>query len=366
MSFRVASLVAAAAAALFAGGASAQQKTLNIYNWSDYIGETTIADFEKETGIKVNYDVYDGNETLEAKLLAGKAGYDLVVPSSQPFLSRQIKAKVYQKLDKSKIPNLKNLDPELMRAVQGADPNNEHAVIYQWGTDGLGYNVDKVKQLLGENAPLDSYDLLFKKENVEKLASCGVTILDAPTDVLPIALNYLGLDPNSEKAEDLAKAEALIMSIRPYVKYFHSSQYINDLANGDICLALGYSGDILQAQARAVEAKNNVNVAYALPKEGTMMWFDTAAIPADAPNPDAAHQFINFILKPEVMAGISGYVAYANAVPESWKLLPEELRSDPNIFPPEELRRKLFTVKEASQAFERQRTRTWTKIRTGQ
>lgn len=359
------SLLATVAAFAVAGPGLAFAETVNIYNWSDYIGETTLEDFTAATGIETNMDLYDGNEVLEAKLLAGNAGYDVVMPTAQPYLARQIQAGVYQKLDKSKIPNLKNLDPALMERVATADPGNEYAVIYQWGTNGLGYNVDMVRERLPD-APLDSWDLLFKPENAEKLADCGISLLDSPVEVLPIALKYLGKDPNSEDPEDLKAAEELVMQIRPYVKYFHSSQYINDLANGDICLALGWSGDVIQAQARAEEAGNGQEIAYVIPKEGTLIWFDTMAIPADAPNPDAAHAFINFILDPEVMAGITNYVAYGNAIPASLPMIDEEIRNDPAIFPSDEVRENLFAMKEASPRYDRERTRTWTRIRTGQ
>ena len=366
MSWKIgAGLAALAFAGMVSGNAYAEEKVLNIYNWSDYIAEDTVAKFEAETGIKVRYDVYDGNETMEAKLMAGNSGYDIVVPTAFPFLDREIKAGVFQKLDKSKIPNYKNQDPDLLKRVAAADPGNEHAAIWMWGTTGLGYNVDAVKKAL-PNAPVNSLDLIFKPENAAKLKSCGITILDSPTDVVPIALNYLGLDPTSSKPEDLKKAETLLMSIRPYIKYFNSSQYINDLANGDVCVSLGWSGDIFQAQARATEAKNGVNIEYAIPTEGTMIWFDNMAIPKDAPHPENAMAWINFNLKPEIAAANSNYVAYANPVPASKATMDEAVKDNPSIYPSKEVMDKLFAVPTKDAAYNRILTRTWTSIRTGE
>lgn len=356
--------VALAVAGLFSVAAHAEDKVLNVYNWSDYIDKDTVAKFEKATGIKVRYDVYDGNETLEAKLMAGNSGYDIVVPTAFPFLDRQIRAGVYQKLDRSKIPNYKNLDPSLMKRVAAADPGNQHAVIWMWGTTGLGYNVKAVEKRI-PNAPVDSLDLIFKPENVKKLKDCGVSMLDSPTDIIPIALNYLHLDPNSTKPEDLQKAQDLLMSVRPYIKYFNSSQYINDLANGDVCLSLGWSGDIFQAATRATEAKNGIEVKYAIPKEGTLIWFDNMVIPKDAPHPEAAYQWINFNLRPEIEAANSNFVAYANPVPASKKLMDPAITSNPSIYPPEDVMNKLFAVPTKDAKFNRLQTRAWTTIRTG-
>ncbi len=360
-----AGLVAMAVAGFISVAAHADDKVLHIYNWSDYIDKDTVGKFEKATGIKVTYDVYDSNETLEAKLLAGHSGYDIVVPTAFPFLDRQIKAGVYQKLDKSKISNYKLLDPELMKRVAAADPGNEHAVIWMWGTTGLGYNTKAVAKRI-PNAPTDSLDLIFKPENVKKLADCGVTMLDSPTDIIPIVLNYLHLDPNSSKPEDLEKAKSLLLSIRPYVKYFNSSQYINDLANGDVCLSLGWSGDVFQAASRAASAKNGVEIEYKIPKEGTMIWFDNMAIPADAPHPELALQWINFVLQPEIEAADSNYVACANPVPSSKKLMDPSITGNPSIYPSKEVMDKLFTVPTKSAEFTRLQTRAWTTIRTGQ
>lgn len=357
-------LVAMAVAGLFSVTAHAEDKVLNVYNWSDYIAEDTVAKFEKATGIKVRYDVYDGNETLEAKLMAGNSGYDIVVPTAFPFLDRQIKAGVYQELDKSKIPNYKNLDPDLMKRVAAADPGNKHAVIWMWGTTGLGYNVKAIEKRM-PNAPVDSLDLIFKPENAAKFKDCGITVLDSPTDVIPIVLNYLGIDPNSSKPEDLKKAEDLMMKIRPYIKYFNSSQYINDLANGDVCLSLGWSGDVFQAAARAEEAKNGNEIKYSIPKEGTMIWFDNLVIPKDAPHPEAALAWINFNLQPDIAAANSDYVAYANPVPASKPLMDKSVSENPAIYPSKEVMDKLFAVPTKDATFNRLQTRAWSTIRTG-
>ncbi len=341
-----------------------EEKVLHVYNWSDYIAEDTVANFEKETGIKVVYDVFDSNEVLEAKLMAGRTGFDLVVPSAS-FLGRQIKAGIFQKLDKSKLPNYKNLDPELMKRLENIDPGNQYAIPYMWGTTGIGYNVDKVKKALGDKTPLDSWDLLFKPEYVSKLKGCGVAMLDAPLEVLSTVLNYLGLDPNSTNPDDYKAAEKVMMKVRPYITYFHSSQYINDLANGDICIALGWSGDILQAADRASEAGQGVTVKYIIPKEGGALWFDMMAIPADAEHPNNAHMFINYILRPDVVAAISNYVSYANGNSASFDLVDEDIRNDPSIYPPPDVKAKLYTFKITPPDIDRVANRAWTRIKTG-
>lgn len=343
---------------------AAEPKVVNVYNWSDYIAEDTIEKFEAETGIKVNYDVFDDNAILEAKLLAGRSGYDVVVPSTN-FLTRQIQAGIFQPLDKSKLPNLKNMDPVIMERTALADPGNTYSVNYMWGTTGLGYNVDEVTKRVPD-APTGSWKLLFDPDIVSKLADCGVAILDAPDDVIGIALNYLGLDANSETAEDLAKAEALLMSVRPHVRYFHSSQYITDLANGNICLTVGYSGDVIQARTRAEEAGNGVTIGYSIPEEGTQMWFDMLAIPADAPHVENAHKFINFLLDAKISADITNYVAYASGNQAALEFVAEEVKNDPEIYPPANVKDKLYTLKAHSPQFQRQLTRSWTRIKTGQ
>lgn len=343
----------------------AAEGVLNIYNWSDYIAEDTIEKFEAATGIDVNYDVYDSNEVLEAKMLAGSSGYDLVVPTSD-FFQRQNAAGVYQPLDKSKLPNLVNMDPDLMEAAATYDPGNEHSVIYMWGTTGLGYNVAKVAEALGEDAPVDSWSLVFDPENMAKLADCGVAFLDAPTEILPPAIKYLGGDPESRDPADFEKAAELLLSVRPYVRYFHSSQYINDLANGDICVAVGFSGDVFIAQARASEADNGVEIAYSIPNEGALGWYDLMAIPADAPNPDAAHQFINFVMDAQITADITNYVWYANANTASMPLVDEEIKNDPGIFPTPEAKANLWSAVPYGSRLDRTVTRLWTTVKTGQ
>lgn len=342
--------------------ATAQDNVVNVYNWSDYIAEDTIANFEAKTGIKVNYDVYDNNEIVDAKLLAGSSGYDIVVPSGN-FLERQIKAGLILQLDKSKLTNLGNLDPAVMATAAGQDPDNAHGVPYMINTIGYGYNVAKVTAALGESAPVDSWDLIFKPEFAEKVASCGISLLDSPSEVMGIALHYLGLDPNSESEEDLKKAEELLNSIKPHIRYFHSSQYIDDLGNGEICVALGYSGDIFIASDNAADG---VEINYVIPKEGAATLFDFLAIPADAPHPEAAHAFINYILEPEVVADITNYVFYANPNLASLPFVDEEVKSNPGIYPPAETLEKAFVMKAHSPDFEEVLTRTWTRIKTGQ
>lgn len=355
--------LAAALLALPAPAALAQAKVVNVYNWSDYIDQSVLKDFEAETGIKVRYDVYDSNDTLESKLLAGKTGYDIVVPT-QYYMARQVQAKLLRPLDKSKIPNLKNLDPALMERLAKYDPENKHAAIYLWGTSGIGLNPDKIKQRL-PNPPAYSLKMLFDPEVVSKFADCGVMVLDAPDELMTAALKYLGLDPNAKDAASLAKAEAALMKVRPYIRKFHSSQYINDLANGDACLVYGFSGDILQARTRAEEAKKGVKVQYLLPREGAQQWFDVMAIPVDAPNPDNAHAFINYILQPKVIAKITNAVQYPNAVPDSLKLVDKDAMADKDVFPPADVIKTLYTVTPFNQAEQRTLTRTWTRIKGG-
>jgi putrescine transport system substrate-binding protein len=342
-----------------------EANVLNIYNWSDYIAEDTVSRFEAETGIKVNYDVYDSNEVLEAKLSAGHSGYDLVVPSASPFLARQIVAGIYRKIDKAKLANYGNLDPQILAAAANADPGNQYGVPYLWGTTGIGYNPAKVRAALGNNAPTDSLRLIFDPENARRLAGCGISLLDTPQEVFPAALADLGRPPLSRTPDDLDKAVAALTAIRPVVRKFHSSQYINDLANGDLCVAFGYSGDILQARSRASEAKNGVAVAYSIPKEGAMMWVDMMAVPQDAPHPENAFKFIDFILRPDIVAAISNTVAYANPNLPATPLVSEAIRDDPNVYPPPEVRARLFFDTPVTPQYERLRTRAWTKVKTG-
>jgi putrescine transport system substrate-binding protein len=357
---------AVAAAALLASGTAAAQGKVNIYNWNDYIGETTLQDFTAATGIATNYDVYDNLEILEQKLMVGNSGYDVTVPTAEPTMSKLIQAGALQKLDRSRIPNWKNLDEDLMRQVaERSDPGNAYGVIYAWGTIGLGINPDRIREL-APDAPLDSFDLIFDPQWAGKLAPCGITILDSATDTIPTVLNYLGLDPNSESADDLKEVEQTLTAIRPYVKNFVTGQTINDLAAGDTCVALAYSGDVIQAQARAEEVGSDVTIEYVTPKEGVQLWFDMLTIPAGAPDPEAAHAFINFVLEPEVMAGITNYVNYGNAVPASLDLIDEAVRTNPAVFPPAAARERMFTVQAVSPQADRLRTRAWTRIKTGQ
>lgn len=340
-----------------------EEKVLNVYNWSDYIAEDTIRKFEERTGIKVRYDVFDSNEVLEAKLLAGQTGYDVVVPSGG-FVERQIKAGVFQKLDKSKLKNSANLDAEIMKQIGAYDPGNQYVTPYLWGTTGIGYNIKKIRERMPE-APIDSWDMIFKPEIIAKFADCGVTLLDAPAEVAPTALSYLGLNPGSQDPKDLEKVEALLAKIRPHIKYFHSSKYIDDLANGETCLVLGWSGDILQARDRAAEAGQGVEVGYSIPREGALIWFDLTAIPADAPHPGNAHLFLDYLMEAEVMAGISNYVNYANANTASTSMVSEEVKGDPSIYPTEEVKAKLFPSTPNTAQFDRLLTRTWTRVKTG-
>ena len=344
--------------------AAANEKTLNIYNWSDYIAEDTIANFEKKTGINVRYDVFDSNEVLEAKLLSGKTGYDIVVPSAS-FMARQIQAGVFSPLDKEKLAGWKNLDDGLMKRLEIYDNGNNHAFPYLWGTTGIGYNPVLVEKYLGKNAPVDSWDLLFKEENISKLGQCGVAVLNAPTEVVPAALKYLGLDPNSKNRDDYAKAEELLKTIRPHITYFHSSKFISDLANGDVCVALGWSGDILQASDRADEADNGVVVEYVIPKEGAGMWFDMLAIPKDAENVDEAYAFLNYLMEPEVMAEIINYVSYASGNSAAVSFVDDDIVQHPGIYPSSEAEENLYVFEVLPPKIDRLVNRTFTKVTTG-
>lgn len=344
-------------------GTAVAEPTVRVYNWSDYVGETTLEDFQKATGITPVYDVFDSNETLEGKLLAGHTGYDVVVPSGN-FLAKQIKAGAFQKLDKSQLPNWQNLDPALLKQLEKSDPGNQYGVPYLWGTNGIGYNVDKVKAALGTDK-LDSWAILFEPENLKKLSKCGVSFMDSPDEVYPAVLQYLGLDPNSTNPDDYKKAEAQLLKVRPYITYFHSSKYISDLANGNICVAFGYSGDVFQARSRAEEAKKGVNIGYAIPKEGANLWFDLLAIPKDAKNVKEAHAFINYLLQPEVIAKVSDYVGYANPNPQAGELMNAELRQDETVYPPQAVMDKLYVMKELPPQLLRLETRSWTRVKSG-
>lgn len=359
------SIIAAAAMITFiAQGTQAQEKVVKVYNWSDYIDPSILTDFTKETGIKVVYDVFDSNEVLETKLLAGGSGYDIVVPTAS-FLSRQIKAGVFQKLDKTKIQNFANAWPEVYNRVAIYDPGNQYAMNWMWGTTGVGYNEAKIKERMPD-APVNSLDMIFKPEIAAKFKDCGIYMLDSPEDIVPVALNYMGLDPNTTKEDDFKKAEDLFLRIRPYIMKFHSSEYINALASGDACMALGWSGDMFQAASRASEAKNGQVIKSHIPKEGTQMWFDMMAIPKDAKNVEEAQILLNYLNRPEVMARASNFVQYANGNLASQKFIDESILKNPAVYPDEATLKRLFVHRTWDNKTQRIITRMWTKITTGQ
>ncbi len=359
---RLATALALSAAMTVA--ANAQDKVVHVYNWSDYIGENVLDEFTKATGIKVVYDVFDSNDILETKLLAGGTGYDVVVPSAT-FLARQIQAGVFQPLDKSKLPNLTHQWDEISNQLaKKYDPGNEYAVNYMWGTTGIGYNVGKIEERMPD-APVNSWAMVFDPDVVSKFADCGVYMLDASDEILPAALNYLGKDPDSKDPKELEEAAALIEKVRPYVQKFHSSEYIEALANGNICLAVGWSGDVLQARDRAAEAGGDTEIAYVIPKEGAGMWFDNFAIPADAPHLEEAYAFINFMIDPKIAAENSNYVYYANGNKGSQEFLNEDVIGDTAIYPDEETMARLFTLTPYDPKVQRVVTRLWTKIKSG-
>ena len=340
---------------------TAEPGVLNIYNWSDYIGVDTVRDFERETGIEVRYDVFDSNELLEAKLLAGGTGFDLVMPSAS-FIARQIEAGVFQPLDLKRLPGRAQLDPGLMKLLASYDPGNRHALPWLWGTTGIGYNARMIAERMPD-APLDSWKLLFDPSVLARFADCGVALLDTPSEVLPIVLHTLGLPSDSQDPAHLAAAEALLARLRPHIRYFHSSQYINDLANGELCLVLGWSGDILIARDRAREAKNGHDIVYRVPREGSLVWIDTVAMPRDAPNPENAYRFLEYMLRPAVAAGISNHVRYANANNASTSLVDAALREDPGVYPNKATRAALFPNAVNTSAYERLVNRAWLRLK---
>ena len=356
-------LCAAAVAGQIATPAAAgEEKVLNVYSWSDYIAPGTLAEFTRRTGIKVNYDVYDSNESLEAKLVVGRSGYDVVFPTAMPFLAKQIQAGLYRKLDFDKLPNAKGVDPAVMTRLKTADPENAHALPYLMAGTGIGFIRAKVEALLPD-APIGSAAMLFDPKVLSALKPCGVTLLDTADEVFPAALAYLGRDPASNSKEDLRAAGEVLAAARPYYRYFHSSSFINDLANGSICVAQGYAGDLFQARKRAREANNGVEIEIFLPKEGAIFNVDVMAIPNDAPHPENAHKFINFMLEPEIIATITASVGYANAVPASRPLIPAEIANDPVVYPPADA--KLHSALLETARFERERNRLWTRIKSG-
>jgi len=346
-----------------AGTALAEDKVVNVYNWSDYIDPDVLADFTKETGIKVVYDVYDNNDIVETKLLAGGSGYDIVVPTDSN-VARQIKAGTLLALDKSKIPNLSHMWPAITDRMANYDPGNNYAVVYMWGTDGFGYNVDKIKAIMPD-APVNSWDMIFKPEIVSKFKDCGVYLLDAPEDVIQSALNYLGKNPDSKDPADIQAAGELLKSIRPYIQKFNSSEYINALANGDICLAMGYSGDILQARNRAKDANAGVNIQYVIPKEGALIWIDSMVIPKDAPHPENALAFIDFMQRPENAARNSTYISYANANKDSQAMIDQAVFKDPGVYPDEDTLKRLFVTTPYAAKLQRTITRLWSDLKSG-
>ena len=356
-------VVAVIALACGFGAAQGAERVVNFFNWSDYVAPSVLAEFTAATGIRVQYDTFDSNDVLETKLLAGKSGYDLVVPTAY-FLQRQIKAGVFQKLDKTNLPNLANAWDEISRRLAVYDPGNRYAVNYMWGTVGIGYNVGKAKAALG-GQPIDSWDVLFKPELIAKFKDCGVYMLDSADDVLPAALHYLKLDPNSTSQADLETAADLVAKVRPSVRKFHSSEYLNALATGDICLVLGFSGDVKQAQKRAAEAKNGVEIGYAVPRDGAQLWFDNLAIPKDAAHADEAHALIDYLLKPEVAAKNSNFIAYANGNAASRAFIDPAILNDRAIYPAAEMMARLYTISAHDQKTQRLMNRLWTRVKTG-
>jgi putrescine transport system substrate-binding protein len=352
-----------AAASPTAGATTDTDKVVNVYNWSDYIDPTIVPAFEKEYGIKVNYDVFDSNEVLETKLLAGHTGYDVVVPSAS-FLQRQIQAGVFQKLDKSQLPNLKNLDPDISRRIEVHDPGNQYGVNYLWGTSGVGYNEAQIAAAM-PNAPVDSFAMFYDPNVIKNFQKCGVSILDAPDEMVGTVLLYLGRDPNSEAPEDLQAAEKALLAIRPYIRYINSSKYIEDLANGELCLALGWSGDVGQARRRAAEAGKTFKIKYNIAKEGAIMFFDMLAIPADAPHPRNAHLFIDYMLRPEVAAQNSSSMHFTTSNAAAYKLVDPAVYGDPEVYPSEAQKTHMHPNAAHSLAYTRELNRTWTRFKTG-
>jgi len=356
--------VAALAAGLLFSSAQAEERTVNFYNWSNYMAPGVLEDFTKETGIKVVYDTFDANETLETRLLAGKSGYDVVVPTGY-FLQRQITAKVFLKLDKSKLPNLVNAWPVVTQQLATYDPGNNYGANYMWGTTGVGYNVKMAQKILGSDAKIDSWDIVFKPENLARFQDCGIHMLDSADDILPAALSYLGIDPNSTEQADLEKAADLVIKIRPYVRKFHSSEYLGALASGEICFVVGWSGDVMQARSRAAEANSGVEIGYTIPKEGAQMFFDNLAIPADAKNVTEAYELINYLYRPDVAAKNSDFLSYANGNLASQKLVDPKILNDRNIYPDEATQKKLFVIQARDPATQRIINRLWTRVKTG-
>ena len=351
-------------AVMVCGRVWAEERVVNIYNWTDYIDPAVLTDFTKETGIKTRYDVFDSLETLEAKLLAGHSGYDIVVPSNEPTMSRLIRAGALADIDRAKVPNWSQLDPGMMVRVEASDPGNLHGAIYLWGSIGLGINPDKIKAL-APDAPLDSWALLLDPSWAKRIAGCGIIMMDSAIDVVPSVLRYLGRNPSSGEPADLDAAGTALMAIRPFIRTFANGGALEALANGEACLAFDYSGDVAQAGARAREAGKGVVVDYVAPKEGSEIGFDMMAIPVDAAHKDEALAFINFVLRPAVMARITNATRYPNAVPATRSLVRPELLRDPTVFPDQALMARFFTIGPSSAAADRARTRMWSKFKAG-
>lgn len=357
-------LMGAVVSLLVSGASLAEERTVRIYNWIEYLPPEVLKSFQDETGIRPIYDVFDSVETLESKLLTGNSGYDVVYPSSSN-ISHLIAAGAVQPLDRNQLPNWKHLDSEFMKSLEAVgDEGNRYAVPYLWGTTLIGYNVDKVRQVLGSDVQMNTWDIIFKPENLAKLYTCGVGFLDAANEIVPIALHYEGLDPNSQKREDYSQAQAAMMKIRPYITYFNSSRYGMDLANGDICVAVGWSGGVALAKQLADAAGKGVKVEMALPKEGAPMWSDVMVVPANAPHTKEAYEFINYILRPDVIARISNRIGYPNPNKDATELVNADIRSNPNMYVPDETRKTLFALEPVPSTVERIRTRTWTAIKT--
>jgi putrescine transport system substrate-binding protein len=356
-------LLAVLAALCLALPAAAQQRVVNVYNWTDYIDPYAVQQFQAETGIRVRYDLYDSLETLEAKLLAGRSGYDVVVPTSEPTFSRLVRAGALHPLDRARLPSLAGIDPALAARVETSDPGGRHGAIYLWGTIGLAVNPLKLQQF-APDAPADSWDLLLKPEHARRMARCGIAMLDSAIDVIPSVLKYLGKSPDSTDAADLAAVERTLRAIRPHIRSFNSAGMIETLASGETCLAIAYSGDAIQAAGRAAEAGRGVEVRYIAPKEGAQLWFDVFAIPADAPNKAEAHEFINFMLRPNIIAGVTNHVSYPNAVPASKPMVEAAILEDPGIYPPPATQAGFFTIGPVSQDTARARSRMWTRFKS--
>jgi putrescine transport system substrate-binding protein len=360
----IAALSVVAGAGVFTAVPAFADGELNVYNWSDYIAKDTIPTFEKETGIKVKYDNYDSDDTLQAKLLAGSSGYDIVVPTSN-YMAKQIEAGVYQKLDKSKIPNLANLDPTLMKMIAEADPGNQYGVPWAYGTDGIGYNVQAIKKALGDNAPVDSWALVLDPANASKLKGCGISILDQAVDVFASTLQYMHRDPNSTNPGDYQAAFDVLKKVRPYITQFNSSGYINDLANNDVCVALGWSGDVGIASRRAAEAKRSYDIKFSNVKEGGLLWFDVMVVPKDAPHPEAAMKWINYISEPKTNAAITNEVFYPTANRAARQFVLPAVAQDHTVYPPDDVLSKMTLMRPLSADILRLENRLWARLKTG-